>query len=67
MSDNSAVEHLGLEGVVAGHSAISEVDPVHERLIYRGYNVKELAERSTYEEVAYLLLFGRLPSSAQLK
>jgi 2-methylcitrate synthase/citrate synthase II len=53
----------GLEGVVAGETAISTVTG---GLRYRGYPVTELAEKTTFDEVAYLLLYGELPSVAQL-
>jgi citrate synthase len=53
----------GLEGVVAGETAISTVTG---GLRYRGYPVTELAEKVTYDEVAYLLLHGELPDSRQL-
>ena len=56
----------GLEGVVAGISSVSEVDPEKSRLIYRGYDVHELAEKATYEEVAHLLLMGKLPNRKEL-
>jgi 2-methylcitrate synthase/citrate synthase II len=53
----------GLEGVIAGESAISTVTG---GLRYRGYPVPELAEKCCFEEVAYLLLYGELPTRAQL-
>lgn len=53
----------GLEGVIAGETAISTVEG---GLSYRGYSVAELAEHATFEEVAYLLLYGELPASRQL-
>ena len=56
----------GLEGIIAGLSAISEVDPVRDRLTYRGYDAVELAKHSSYEEVAYLLIQGSLPEPAAL-
>jgi citrate synthase len=52
----------GLEGVVAGETAISTVAT---GLTYRGYAIEELAEKSTYEESAYLVLYGELPTSQQ--
>jgi citrate synthase len=58
--------HKGLEGVVAGETAISDVDGQRCQLIYRGYHIDELSGRATYEEVSYLLLHGVLPTSAQL-
>lgn len=56
----------GLDGVIAGTSAISEVDGTAGRLSYRGIDVRELAARSTFEETAYLLWRGRLPNRAEL-
>jgi citrate synthase len=53
----------GLEGVIAGETAISTVT---EGLRYRGYPVTELAEHCGFDEVAYLLLHGDLPSGRQL-
>jgi len=53
----------GLEGIVAGLSAISEVDPVRDRLTYRGYDALDLARHSQYEEVSYLLVHGSLPQA----
>lgn len=53
----------GLEGVIAGETAISTVEG---GLRYRGYPVTELAELCTFDEVAYLLLHGELPLKAQL-
>jgi 2-methylcitrate synthase/citrate synthase II len=57
----------GLEGVPAGITRISEIDSAKSLLVYRGYDVHELAENGTYEEAAYLLLYGELPNKAQLK
>ncbi len=57
----------GLEDVVALESKICFIDGKQGRLIYEGYDIRELAERSTFEEVAYLLWYGRLPTEAQLE
>lgn len=57
----------GLEGVIAGESAICQVDEGEAGLRYRGYAIGDLAARSSFEEVAYLLLFGRLPARAELE
>src|SRR5436190_23196835 len=54
----------GLEGVIAGETAISTVEG---GLSYRGYFVGDLAEKTTFDEVAYLLLYGELPTAAELK
>jgi len=56
----------GLEGIVAATTAISLVDGTAGRLIYRGYNIHDLATTSTFEEVAHLLWFGHLPNQQEL-
>jgi citrate synthase len=56
----------GLEDVVALESHICFIDGKGGRLIYNGYDIRELAERSTFEETAYLLWYGRLPTSSEL-
>jgi citrate synthase/2-methylcitrate synthase len=56
----------GLAGVVVDTTAISKVNPETNSLLYRGYPVQELAEKCTFEEVAYLLWNGDLPTPAQL-
>lgn len=56
----------GLEGVVAGTSSICEVDGIEGRLSYRGIQVQELAAHSTFEETAYLVWCGHLPSGGEL-
>ncbi len=57
----------GLEGVVATTSGICYIDGDQGVLAYRGYDIHDLAERSTFEEVCYLLWFGRLPKADELK
>jgi citrate synthase len=57
----------GLEGVVANESSICYVFGEEGRLIYRGYDINDLADHSTFEETAYLLLYGDLPTRDQLK
>lgn len=57
----------GLEGVIAGNSSISWVDGQKGRLIYRGYDIHDLAEHATFEEVVYLLWHGRLPTRSELE
>lgn len=56
----------GLEGIVAATTALSKVEGTEGRLIYRGYNIHDLARTTSFEEVAYLLWFGQLPNQAQL-
>ena len=56
----------GLEGVPATRSNISFIDGEKGVLAYRGYSIEQLAEHSTFEETALLLLDGRLPSADEL-
>ena len=57
----------GLEGVVATTSSICYIDGDAGVLAYRGYDIHELADHSTFEEVCYLLWFGRLPKADELR
>ena len=57
----TAKKSVQLSGVVVAESAVSSIDPEAGVLMYRGYDIADLAEHSTYEEVAYLLLHGELP------
>lgn len=56
----------GLEGVIVAISGLTSIDGTVGKLMYRGYNIHQLAEHSTYEEVVYLLFNGELPNAAQL-
>src|ERR1700722_9637325 len=56
----------GLAGVVAGQTAISTVGKEGVGLTYRGYSINDLAGQGTFEEVAYLLIYGRLPNRDEL-
>src|SRR5215472_6175709 len=55
----------GLEDVIAGRSAICQVDGAAGRLYYRGYEIGELATAASFEDVMHLLWFGELPSDAE--
>lgn len=57
----------GLAGIVAGKSAISTVGQKGVGLRYRGYSIEDLAKNACFEEVAYLLIYGALPTEKQLK
>ena len=57
----------GLEGVVATTSSICYIDGEAGVLAYRGIDIHDLADNSTFEEVCYLLWFGRLPKADELK
>src|SRR5215471_20317432 len=56
----------GLEGVVAANSSICYIDGDAGVLAYRGIDIHDLAEKSTFEETCYLLWFGKLPTRAEL-
>jgi citrate synthase len=56
----------GLAGVIAGKSSVGLVNGTDGILLYRGYKVEDLAEHCTYEEVAHLLLKGKLPNATEL-
>jgi citrate synthase len=56
----------GLEGVIAAESAICRIDGEKGRLHYMGYEITDLVEHCSFEEVTYLLLYGDLPTSEQL-
>lgn len=62
MGDKSA----GLAGVVAGKSAICTVGQAGKGLTYRGYSIEDLCEHASFEEVAYLLMYGHLPTQSEL-
>ena len=57
----------GLEGITAANSGICYIDGDQGVLAYRGIDIHELADHSTFEEVCYLLWFGRLPNRAELQ
>ena len=59
------LEGAGLRGQVAGHTALSTVGKAGKGLTYRGYAIEELAEKATFEEVAYMLLYGHLPNQSE--
>lgn len=56
----------GLEGVIAASTAISYIDGLNGRLYYRGIDINELAEHSSFEETTALLWYGNLPNRQQL-
>ena len=62
----AAKKSVQLSGIVVAESAICSIDPDEGVLMYRGYDIADLAEHSTYEETALLLLDGELPSSEAL-
>ena len=58
--------HKGLDGVIVDETAISQVRPETNSLTYRGYAVQDLSAHCRFEEVAYLLWNGELPTKKQL-
>ena len=56
----------GLEGVLVAESSLSSIDGEVGRLIYRGYDIEDLAQEASYEEVLYLLWEGELPTESEL-
>ncbi len=56
----------GLKGVVLDETRIALIDGDEGKLVYRGYNIHDLATKATFEEVSYLLLYGALPTRDQL-
>ncbi|HEV2695836.1 MAG TPA: bifunctional 2-methylcitrate synthase/citrate synthase [Verrucomicrobiae bacterium] len=65
MSDDTNI-HRGLDGVVVDTTRISKVMPEINSLVYAGYPVQDLCEHCQFEEVAWLMWHGELPTSAQL-
>jgi citrate synthase len=66
VSSNNNTYVPGLEGVIGAQTAISLVDGANGRLIYHGYVIADLAQEMSFEEVAFLLWEGRLPTRAEL-
>src|ERR1041384_1194849 len=63
---NASASSAGLRGVAAATSSISDVNGEKGELIYQGYNIHDLAEHSTFEEVVFLLWNKRLPTQSEL-
>ncbi|WP_338675173.1 citrate/2-methylcitrate synthase [Streptomyces sp. SCSIO 30461] len=59
--------HRGLEGVTFDQTTITHIDGAEGILEYRGYSIHDLAERASFEEVAYLLVHGEIPDAAALQ
>ncbi len=72
MSDRSSTQEIpcyspGLAGIPVAESAVSFVDGQRGHLEYRGIDIEELAEKSSFEETAWLLIYGELPTKAELE
>ncbi len=59
-------KNIGLRGIEVADTRISNIDGIHGKLIYRGYDILDLTKNSTYEETAYLLLHDELPTKEEL-
>ncbi len=66
MAEAKVLGGAGLRGQVAGQTELCTVGKTGAGLTYRGYDVRELAEKCCFEEVAYLLLYGVLPNKSEL-
>lgn len=65
MSDTVKINR-GLKGIYFERSGVSHIDGAAGTLTYRGYSIHDLATHSTFEEVAFLLIYGELPTAAEL-
>lgn len=65
MSDDVKINR-GLKGVYFERSGVSDIDGAAGKLSYRGYSIHDLATKSTFEEVSYLLIYGELPTLFEL-
>ncbi|MDY6779546.1 MAG: citrate/2-methylcitrate synthase, partial [Halobacteria archaeon] len=65
--DNEPIRRIGLENVIVADTELSYIDGEKPELIYRGYDILDLAEHSSYEETAYLLWNGELPGRDELE
>jgi len=66
-TDDAPVKARGLEGVIALESELSSIDGQKGELVYRGYDINDLAEGASFEEVVYLLWNGELPTEDELE
>src|ERR1700754_841100 len=72
MSDTAAIPNrakrgVGLSGVTAGNTALCTVGRTGNDLHYRGYDILDIAEVCEFEEIAHLLVHGKLPTSVELR
>ena len=66
MAEAKTLSGAGLRGQSAGETALCTVGQSGAGLTYRGYDIKDLADNAQFEEVAYLLLYGKLPNQTEL-
>jgi citrate synthase len=66
MTENQPKINRGLKGVYFERSGVSDIDGAAGKLSYRGYSIHDLAQHSTFEETAWLLIHGELPTAPEL-
>ncbi|MGM0451760.1 MAG: citrate/2-methylcitrate synthase [Thermodesulfobacteriota bacterium] len=66
-AEDTSIKDTGLRGVTVASSRICRVDGQAGKLIYRGYSITDLAEKASFEEVAYLMLYEHLPKAKELE
>ncbi len=66
MGPEASPVYTGLKGIYVAKTSLSYIDDERRKILYRGYSIEDLAEHSTFEEVTYLLWFGKLPNKKEL-
>ncbi len=67
MDPSKQILKPGLEGIPVAQSSICDIDGQKGKLLYRGYEIEELAQKSSFLETAFLLIWGELPTISELK
>jgi len=67
LDSNKIILKPGLEGVPVTNSSICDINVNKGKLLYRGYSIEELSQKSSFLETAYLLIWGELPTAIQLR
>src|ERR1051326_4005391 len=62
----TSTKNKGLRNIVVADTKVSSIDTKNRRILYRGYDILDLVNHSTFEETAYLLLYDKLPTSGEL-
>ena len=67
MDSNKLILKPGLEGLPVTNSSICDIDGQKGKLLYRGFSIEELAQKSSFLETAFLLIWGELPTAKELR
>ena len=67
MDTSKLILKPGLEGIPVTQSSICDIDGQKGHLLYRGYQIEELAQKSSFLETAFLLIWGELPTTSELR